>query len=122
MRKAFLFFMILFPSILACSSAKPPDALFQDNIRKMVLIDRAMGFDEEITDITIVKKTPFENQVEVTVRVEGWATHKDLVIGAALPASKVKKPGWAIWKFFCRKKDKVWVIMEKYKVEEGFDQ
>lgn len=88
----------------------------------MVLIDRAMEFREEVTKISIVGVTRFEDQVEVEVRLEGWATHRDLAIGATLPVSKVKRPGWAVWKYFCRKVDKTWVIVEKYKVDEGFGE
>lgn len=114
-------FLILILSLLsACSSGKPPVEIFQDNIEKMVLLDRAMEFREEVTGISIVEITEYEDQVEVEVRVEGWAIHKDLAIGATLPASTSKRPGWATWKFFCRKVDKTWVIVEKYKVEEGF--
>jgi hypothetical protein len=122
LKKALLPFLFLITLALSCSSGKPPDELFHNNIEKMVLIDRAMEFQEEITKISIVSMTAYEDQVEVEVRLEGWATHRDLAIGATLPASRTKKPGWAIWKFFCRKADKVWVIVEKYKVEEGFDE
>ena len=88
----------------------------------MVLVDRAMEFQEKITKTQIVKMTVYSNQVEVEVLIEGWATHRDLAIGATLPTSKNKKPGWATWKFFCRQVDKNWVIVEKYKVDEGFDE
>lgn len=121
MRKPFLFFLFLIPFFLSCSSGRPPVGLFKDNIEKMVLIDRAMKFNEEVTDVSIVGMKVYEDQVEVEVLVKGWATHRDLVIGATLPASRVKKPGWATWKFFCRKGDKAWVIVEKYKVAEGLD-
>jgi hypothetical protein len=121
LRKLVLPFLILVPLFLSCSSSKPPEELFQDNINKMVLIDRAMEFDEEVTKVSIVSMTVYEDQVEVEVRVEGWATHRDLAIGATLPASKVKNQGWATWKFFCKKRDKEWVIAEKFKVAEGFE-
>jgi hypothetical protein len=110
----------LVPILAACSSGKPPESLFYDNIEKMVQVDRAMDFTEKVTSISVVSMTVFEEQVEVEVRVEGWAVHRDLVIGAVLPVSKDKSPGWSRWKFFCRKVDKTWVIFEKYKVEEGF--
>ena len=122
MKRALLPLLVLVPLFLSCSSGKPPDQLFKDNIEKMVLIDRAMNFKEEVSKISIVDVTAYEDQVEVTVRVEGWAIHRDLAIGATLPASRSKRPGWASWKFFCRKVDKEWVIVEKYKVEEGFKE
>jgi hypothetical protein len=118
LRKAFL--LILIPLVLSCSSGKPPDELFHDNIEKMVLLDRAMEFKEKITKVSIVNIIKYENQVEVEVRVEGWAVHRDLRIGATLPASKAKKPGWATWKFFCIKDGDNWTIKEKFKVAEGF--
>jgi hypothetical protein len=119
LKKALLPFFLL---IFACSPGSPPDEMFRENIEKMVLIDRAMGFHEEIARISIVSKTKYEDQVEVEVQVEGWATHSDLAIGATLPASRVKNEGWSTWKFFCKKVDKTWVIVEKYKVEEGFEK
>ena len=122
MRKLVLPFLILVPLFLSCSSSKPPDEIFRANIEKMVLIDKAMEFKEEVTKVSIVNMTVYEDQVEVEVRVEGWAIHRDLAIGATLPASTVKKPGWATWKFFCKKKDKEWVILEKFKVAEGFEE
>lgn len=122
MKRALLPILVLVSILPSCSSGKPPDQLFKDNIEKMVLIDRAMDFEEEVTKVTVVGMTAYEDQVEVTVRVEGWATHKDLAIGATLPASKMKQPGWATWKFFCRKVDKNWEILEKYKVEEGLEK
>ena len=122
MKTAHLPFLFLIVLLFACSSGKPPEQLFQDNIEKMVLLDRAMEFKEEVTKVSIVRVTEYEDQVEVEVRVEGWAVHKDLVIGATLPAASSKRQGWATWKFFCRKVDKNWVIVEKYKVEEGFDE
>ena len=121
-RRALLLYLAIILPIVSCSSGKPPEALFTDNIRKMVLLDRAMEFKEEITRISIVAMTVYEEQVEVEVRVEGWATHKDLTIGAVLPVSRDKNSGWARWKFFCRKVDNTWMIVEKYKVEEGFDE
>jgi len=114
--------MILIPLLFSCSSGKPPEEIFHNNIEKMVLIDRAMRFKEEITKVSITSMTTYEDQVEVEVRVEGWAVHSDLVIGATLPASTVKKPGWATWKFFCVKGDDGWIIKEKFKVEEGFEE
>ena len=122
MRRAHFTFFIIVLLLVSCASGKPPEALFIDNIEKMVLVDRAMNFDEKITRINIVDMRDFEDQVEVEVRVEGWATHRDLAIGATLPVSKNREPGWATWKFFCRKVDKNWVIVEKYKVEEGFKE
>jgi hypothetical protein len=121
-RKALTVLLILVPVLVSCSSGTPPESLFRDNIEKMVLVDRAMDFDEKVTKITVVKMTVFEDQVEVEVRVDGWATHRDLAIGATLPVSKTRESGWAAWKFFCRKVDKTWVIVEKYKVDEGFNE
>jgi hypothetical protein len=121
LKKAFFPFLFLILLVLSCSQGKPPDELFHDDVEKMVLLDRAMEFEEEITRISIVARTVYEDQVEVEVRLEGWAMHRDLAIGATLPASKAKRPGWATWKFFCRKVDKTWVIVDKYKVEEGFN-
>ena len=66
--------------------------------------------------------TVYEDQVEVEVRVEGWATHTDLNIGATLPASKVRSPSWATWKFFTNKRGENWIIREKFKVAEGFEE
>ena len=120
MRKVFLPILVLIPLFFSCSSGKPPIELFQGNVEKMVLVDRAMEFKEEITKISIVSITNYEDQVEAEVRVEGWAVHRDLVIGATLPASKEKKPGWATWKFFLIKEDDGWIIREKFKVAEGF--
>lgn len=121
-RKTLIPLLLILSLAPSCSSNKPPDSIFEENIGKMVLVDRAMGFKEEITGITVEKRTKFEDQLEVQVRVEGWATHKDITIGATLPASKVKKAGWATWKFFCKKINKKWVIVEKYKVKEGFEE
>jgi hypothetical protein len=120
LRKGFLPVLILIPLFFSCSSGKPPDELFHDNVKKMVLVDRAMRFKEEVTKISIVSITKYEDQVEAEVRVEGWAVHRDLRIGATLPVSKEKKSGWATWKFFLTKKDDDWIIMEKFKVAEGF--
>jgi hypothetical protein len=86
----------------------------------MVLLDREMGFEEKITKIEMIGHTKYENQVEIEVRVTGWATHQDVTIGATLPAAREQKESWATWKYFCRREDKKWVIDEKYKVEEGF--
>jgi len=122
LRQALLPFLLLIPLVLSCSSGKPPDDLFHDNIRKMVLLDRALGFNEEVTKVSIVNTTVYEDQVEVEVRVEGYATHRDLTIGATLPASKVKSPSWATWKYFTVKMGENWTIKEKYKVAEGFNE
>ena len=120
LRKVLVAFLILVPLVVSCSSGKPPVELIHDNIEKMVQVDRAMEFNEKITKVHIVKMTVYSNQVEVEVLIEGWATHRDLAIGATVPTSKNKKPGWATWKFFCRQVEKTWVIVEKYKVDEGF--
>ena len=121
MKKVFFPILLLIPLLFSCSSGKPPEELFHENVEKMVLVDRAMKFKEEVTDISIVSTTEYEDQVEVEVRVEGWAVHRDLVIGATLPVSKEKKPGWATWKFFLVKEDDAWIIREKFKVAEGFE-
>ena len=114
-----LFLLPFLLLLLSCSSA-PPDELFVDDIHKMVLIDREMGFREEITGVQIIDRTRYENQVEVQVRVTGWAVHQDLTIGATLPATEAPAESWAVWMYFCRKVDKEWIVEEKYKVEEGF--
>jgi hypothetical protein len=111
---------LLLLSLFSCSSGKPPDVLFFHDIQRMILLDRELGFEEEISEVKIVGRTAYEDQVEVEVRVSGWAIHPDLTIGAALPAAKERKPSWATWKYFCRKKEKKWIIEEKYKVDEGF--
>lgn len=113
--------LILLTSLfLSGCSSKPQEQFFRDDIQKMVLIDRNLGFQEEITDIEIIRRTSYEDQLEIQVRVSGWAVHPDITIGATLPASSQKRPAWAIWKYFCRKVDKTWIVDEKYKVEEGF--
>lgn len=120
---AALVFLFLLPVLAAsCTSRKPPDELFHDNLQKMVMLDRAMGFKEEVEGISILERTRFPDQVEVKIRVEGWATHRDLAIGATLPVSTERKRGWSIWKFFCRKEGDDWVIVDKYKVDEGFNE
>lgn len=120
MRKTLIPLLVIIFLLPSCSSNSPPDSIFKDNIEKMVFVDRAMGFKEEVTGITVEKRTKFEGQVEVQVRIEGWASHKDITIGATLPVSKARKAGWSTWKFFCKKINRKWVIVEKYKVEEGF--
>jgi hypothetical protein len=112
-----LLLSLFFPG---CSS-KPPEQFFQDDIRNMVMIDRELGFREEITGIKIIKQTKYEEQLEVQVRVTGWAVHPEITIGATLPAASEQKPSWAVWKYFCRRVDKNWVVDDKYKVEEGFE-
>jgi hypothetical protein len=111
--------LLLLPFLPACS-AEPPEQFFKDDIMRMVLLERELGFREEITGIEILKRTHYEDQIEVQVRVTGWAVHPEITIGATLPASSVKKPSWAVWKYFCSKVEKKWVIDDKYKVEEGF--
>lgn len=113
-------FLLLAMTFIACSSP-PPDDLFTEDIRKMVALDRGLGFKEEITAITIVTRIEHPEQYEIQVRVEGWATHPDLTIGATLPASKDKRDSWAKWTFFCKEReDETWMIQDKFKVEEGF--
>lgn len=85
------------------------------------MIDRELGFREEITGIKIIKRTKYEEQLEIQVRVTGWAVHPEITIGATLPAASEQKSSWAVWKYFCRKVDKTWVVDDKYKVEEGFE-
>jgi hypothetical protein len=106
---------------LSGCSSKPPEQFFLDDIQKMVLIDRNLGFLEEITEVEIIKRIRYEEQHEIQVRVTGWAVHPDITIGATLPAFPRQRDSWAIWKYFCRKVDKKWVVDEKYKVEEGFE-
>lgn len=122
MRRLVPSILVLILPLLACSIGKPPVELFHDNIDKMVLLDRAMGFQEEISNVRIVKMTAYDDEVEVEVRVEGWAVHKDVAMGATLPASRERKQGWATWKFFTHKEGKRWVIREKFKVAEGFSE
>lgn len=115
-----LFLLVtLFPA--SCTLGNPPDDLFRQDVEKMSLIDRELGFTEEISGVRIVRRVAHGDRVEVEVRVSGWATHPDLTIGATLPASAERRPGWATWRYFCRKEGKTWKIEEKYKVEEGFD-
>jgi hypothetical protein len=122
-KKSTALLMTLFLAIIlsACSSP-PPDELFTEDIRKMVALDRGLGFKEEITAITIVDRIEHPQQYEIQVRVEGWATHPDLSIGATLPASKDKRDSWAKWTFFCKEReDETWMIQDKFKVDEGFN-
>lgn len=105
--------------LTACSFGKPPDELFQDDIEKMVLLDRELGFREEVSDIRILQRRKSDERMEVVVRVTGWATHPELNMGATLPTGKEWEQGWAVWKYFCRKADGEWRIEEKYKVDEG---
>jgi hypothetical protein len=114
---ATLLLAMVFP---ACSSP-PPDDLFTTEIRKMTALDRGLGFREEITSITVVDRIEHPEQYEIQIRVEGWATHPDLTIGATLPAATSKRESWAMWTFFCREKeDETWFVEEKFKVDEGF--
>jgi hypothetical protein len=88
----------------------------------MVMLEEEMDFQVKIEGIEIIKRTRFEDGVEIEIRVTGWATHPDLTIGAVLPAAKEPRASWASWKYFCRKKDKRWIIEDKYKVGEGFEK
>lgn len=115
-----LILMIMLILTLASCSSMPQDELFLNEIQRMVRIDKGLEFNEEIAGIEILKKISYKTQVEVEVKVTGWATHHELSIGATLPASKNKRKGWAIWKFFCVKNDKLWEIKEKYKIDEGW--
>jgi hypothetical protein len=63
-RHLVLLFMLAL-SLIACSSAKPPDDLFQDDIEKMVLLDRELGFREEISEIKVLKRQASDERVEV---------------------------------------------------------
>ncbi len=114
--------LILFIALplFACSSAKPPDSLFYDDVEKMVMLDREMGFDEEIWEILIMNRKAHGEQFEAEVRLTGTNSHPDIGIGAALPAAPQKKESWAKWKYFCRKKSGNWVIENRFKVDEGF--
>ena len=105
--------------LTGCSLGKPPDDLFHDDIEKMVLLDRELGFREEISEIKILERKRSDDRIEVVLRVTGWASHTDLKMGATLPAGKEAQKGWAVWKYYCRKADGEWKIEEKYKVEEG---
>jgi hypothetical protein len=113
-------FVLLFLFSIPSCSSHPPDELFVNDISRMVLIDREMGFTEEITKVEIVERTSYENQMEVQVRISGWAVHPEITIGATLPAARTRKSSWAVWKYFCSEVDKNWVVEEKYKVKEGF--
>ncbi len=104
---------------VSCSSSRPPEELLRRDVERMVLTDRELGFAEEISDVRVIDRTAREGLVEVTIRVTGWATHPELTIGATLPAGRERRDSWATWKYFCRKRDKEWVIEEKFKVEEG---
>ena len=117
-----LLFLFLLLLILPSCSSYPPDELFIEDIRKMAMGEREMGFAVQVDEAVVVSRRKIQDRLEVEVRVTGWATHSDLTIGAVLPASADELPSWALWKFFCRKKDKTWVIEEKYKVDEGFFQ
>lgn len=120
-KRAFLLFLIILTIFIAACSKPPPDELFTDEIRKMAALDRGLGFKEEITAITVVERVEHPEQYEIQVRVEGWATHPELSIGATLPASSARRDSWARWTFFCKQKeDKSWIIQDKFKVEEGF--
>jgi hypothetical protein len=112
--------LLLLVFIPSCSSY-PPDELFTDDIHRMVMIEREMGFSEEIDEVRIVSRSRFKDRAEIEVRLTGRAAHPDLTIGAVLPATKALKHSWSRWKYFCRKTDGKWVIEEKYKVEEGFE-
>lgn len=105
--------------IAACSMGKPPDDLFHDDVEKMVLLDRELGFREEISRIMILERKRSDDRVEVVLQVNGWAAHPDLKVGATLPAGKEAQESWAVWKYYCRKTDGEWKIEEKYKVDEG---
>lgn len=121
-RYSYAFVILLLAMTLTACSTYPPDELFTDNIRRMVALDRGLGFKEEITSITVVKRIEHPGQYEIQVRVEGWATHPDLTIGATLPASTEKRGSWAMWTFFCKEKeDESWFVEEKFKVGEGFE-
>jgi hypothetical protein len=111
--------LLLSLTLVSCSSTRPPEELFQTDVERMVLTDRELGFAEEISDVRVIDRTAREGLVEVTIRVTGWATHPELTIGATLPAGRERRDSWATWKYFCRKRDKEWVIEEKFKVEEG---
>jgi hypothetical protein len=107
--------------LLPACSRKPPEEMFLDNIGKMMLIDRELGFKEEISSITVQEIIEHPEQTEVIIRVEGWATHPEISIGAVLPAATEKFSSWATWKFYCvQTGDDRWEIKEKYKVAEGF--
>jgi hypothetical protein len=105
---------------LASCTSMPQDEFFLNEIQRMVRIDEGLEFKEEIAGIEILKKTSNKIQVEVEVKVTGWATHRELSIGATLPASNNRRKGWAVWKFFCVKNGKLWEIKEKYKIDEGW--
>ena len=112
---------LLATTLFACSNP-PPDELFTEQIRKMAALDRGLGFKEEITSITVMKRIEYPEQYEIQVTVEGWATHPELTIGATLPAAPQKRDSWAKWTFFCKEKeDESWYVVDKYKVEEGFN-
>jgi len=113
-------FLLLLLLLLPSCSSGPPDELFTEDIRKMAMIEREMGFRVQVDDVEVLDRRKVEDRVEVDVRVTGWATHPDITIGAVLPASTERQPSWASWKYFCRKAEKTWVVEEKYKVQEGF--
>ncbi len=121
MPRRIIFAMLLLAGTLAaCSSPKAPDSLFIDDIQRMVMVDREMGFEENVAEIRIVSRTMHDKILEVEVRVIGSATHPDISIGATLPAGDEPRDSWATWKYFSERKGKVWKINNKFKVDEGF--
>ncbi len=119
-KKMIVLLLFVVVSLYACSSGKPPDSLFYDDVEKMVLLDQEIGFKEEIVRIEIVNRKVHNKQVEVEVRISGWNSHPELGIGAALPATPEQREAWAKWKYFIRKKGGNWVIENRFKVDEGF--
>ena len=86
----------------------------------MAMIEREMGFTVQVDEIRVLARRKVQDRREVDVEVTGWASHPELTIGAVLPASPGKRPSRALWKYFCRKVEKEWVLEEKYKVQEEF--
>ena len=120
-KRAPFLLLIIFTIFIAACSKPPPDELFTEEIRKMAALDRGLGFKEEISSIEVIERIEHPEQYEIQVRVEGWATHPELSIGATLPATSTRRDSWARWTFFCKQReDKSWIIQDKFKVEEGF--
>jgi len=86
----------------------------------MAMIEEEMGFAVQVDEVKVLKSEKVQDRLEVDVEVTGWASHPELTIGSVLPASPGKRPSRALWKYFCRKVEKEWVLEEKYKVQEEF--
>lgn len=118
--RIFLVTLLLTGALTACSSSNPPDSLFIDDIQRMVMLDREIGFNEDIAEIKIIKRTMHDRVMEVEIRVIGRTSHPEISMGATLPARPEPQDSWATWKYFVERKGKIWEIENKFKVAEGF--